>query len=266
MPKQSKLMNFSDKCIYCGAQVIVYDGVFVCVNQSCYKKIADDVLHWLKSIGYDRYFTEEFLFRLAQTGVVKNLIDLYKISLFQIADSLMEKTHSIISNKLYRTIQASVGNISINEFLVGLNIPYCDKKICAKLSKKINSSEDVLKVFGSKEATELLKNRQKDIVSWINNKSDFIEDLFLKVKPKVKHEKVKGKLFGTYIFITGILNYPREKFVEIIAQNEGIFSLKLIRKVKFMLVGINPDPKMLEKAKKYKTKTITEEEFWRMLE
>lgn len=273
----SKLMVIENKvprtCIYCGAPVMIEDDgsgtpSVRCVNQRCFKKVADEALYWLKSIGYKDYWTEELLFRLAETGVIRSLTDLYKISLFQIADSLMEKTTSVLSNRLYMSLQASVGNISIAQFLVGLCIPYCGERICLKASEKISSVEDIVKVMGSREMSRVLGTKQRVVVGWLSNKSSLIEELFVKVKPRLNSVETRkvAKLVGLNICISGILNSPRERFVDTIKQNGGNFQLRLIRKTKYLLVGRDPEAKVLEKAKKYRTKILTENEFWELLE
>lgn len=259
-----------NSCPHCGAGIVIGTGgttnapTVRCINERCFKRVADEALAWLIQAGIDG-FDESILLAMAKNGCLKEIVDLYKVSSFEITDSINSKNHKL-GQRLYAAVQASVGTMKIGQFIAGMGLPDCTETECLKLADRITSFEGIIKVLESEYTSKLLGARQADAVEWFLNKYQIIDELFRKVNPKlVKIEAVNKRLAGLSFYIAGSFSTPKERFVESIKQHGGVFKLRLTRKTSFFLLGDNPDSKVLEKSLRYKINTISENVFWRML-
>ncbi len=141
----------------------------------------------------------------------------------------------------------------------------------------ISKPKEVLKRFLELQQEDLEKVKDigplvaSNIYNWFRNKRNtaFLEKLD---KAGIKIEKLRKpmalsaqKLMGKKFVLTGTLqSLTREQAKEKIRALEGDISGSVSKKTDFVVVGENPGSK-LEKAKKLGIKTLTEEEFLKML-
>jgi DNA ligase (NAD+) len=82
------------------------------------------------------------------------------------------------------------------------------------------------------------------------------------IEPKVKE---KGKLAGkTFIFTGALKTFGRDEVRNLVESSGGITASSVSKKVDYVVVGEDPGSKF-DKAKKLGIKTLTEEEFKKMV-
>jgi DNA ligase (NAD+) len=77
--------------------------------------------------------------------------------------------------------------------------------------------------------------------------------------------KAKAKLAGkTFVFTGALKSFGRDEARDVVASMGGLTASSISKKVDFVVVGEDPGSK-LDKAKELGIKTLTEEEFKKMI-
>lgn len=260
------------ECPICHAKVERQDGevgLYCSNSQNCPAQIKGRIEYWASKDGLDiDGLGEAIISQLVDTGLVKDVADLYALSQEDLKklDKIAEKS----SNNLYNSIQKTK-RPSLNRFISALGIRFVGKETADILTEEFTSLDEIMNT----DIDKLSKtNGIGDKIA--QSISDFFKDKnTLQLLDKLKKNDViptkssiikKSDIFENKIFVlSGTLSsLTREEAQEIIKSHSGKTTSSISKKTDYLLLGENPGSK-LQKATELGIKILTEEEFLNML-
>lgn len=267
-----KPIEFPKVCPSCGSKLVKLpdEVAFRCINIACPAQSVLRIKHWASREAMDiRGLGDATVKLLFDKGLVKDVGDIYYLKLIDILKlpGFGEKS----AMNLIRAIEESKDR-PLDRVIYGLGIRYVGSTTAKKIEEVIKSIWDLKEVpleklmrlegIGYKVARSIKEffNRHENI-EVIKKLEKAGVNLTKKAAKKVS-DVLRGK---TFVF-TGTLNCcSREKAGEIVEMLGGKFSNSITSRTDYLVVGQDPGKTKLEKAKKYRIKTITEEEFVNMI-
>jgi DNA ligase (NAD+) len=247
-------------CPVCCSNIIEEDIRLYCSSDLCIGAKKEEILHFIRKMGIDDLSAKR-LELLMNAGLVKNIVDLYKINEEDLLT--LDKVKEKLANKLITNINESK-KVNITTFMSSIGLTGGAFNKCEKIYnngyKTIESwlglgVNDILEIesFAEKSAESLYQS--------IQEKKVLIEQL---CKIGFKFEKinlstVSGKLSNKKFCITGTMSRKRIEIEKFIKENGGIF-VNSVNKTTDFLVCNDPssDASKVVKAKKLKINIISE--------
>ena len=272
----SEPLQFVRNCPQCGTPLVREEGeaAWVCPNkESCPPQLAGKIEHFvgrhmmnIDGIG------EEMAVMLFESGLVKNVADLYDLTAPQIMalPHVQKKT----ANRLINGIEASK-SVPFERVLFALSIPYVGETTAKSLARYAHDIHSLMAMnelelamipdVGEKIAHAVVeffaKQANVEIVNRLENAG---------VQMAVAPEQLAAqstKLQGKKIVISGVFaHHSREEYKAIIEQNGGKNVSSISSATSFVLAGENMGPAKLEKAHSLSIPVISEDEFLQMLQ
>jgi DNA ligase (NAD+) len=212
---------------------------------------------------------EALIDQLVDTGLVKNFADIYKltkedlIELERMADKSAQNVIDSIDESKTRPLWRLVAGLGIRH--IGGQTAQMLAEHFGSLNALMKASQvelDVIEQVGERVAESVYE-------FFHNNKNvSVIEELLAAgVKPELpKKAKVKGKLAGKTIVVTGTLqNFSRQQIEQAIRDAGGKVTSSVSKNTDFVLAGKEPGSK-IDKAQKLGVKIIDEKKFLEMIE
>lgn len=256
-------------CPSCGAKLFYDDIEIYCQNTSeCPAQIKGKLEHFCSKHGFNIEGLSEQT--IAQLYENKNLRKYHQIFELKQEDLLsLDKFKDKKTNNLLASIEKSK-NIDLSRFIYSLSIPNVGRKTAKDLAKHYGT----LQKFQNASVEELSAIYDigeiiaKNIVDFFQNQDNKLEiqkliELGVKINSQ---ENVGSKFLGKTFVLTGTLpTLSREQATELIEKNGGKVSSSVSKNTDFVLLGENAGSK-LQKAQALGIKTISEEEFLKMIE
>ena len=254
----SKEFQIPEKCPVCGFAVYKEPNLvgYKCSNIVCPAKVKGSVNHFVAKEAMDiDGLGESLVEQLVDTGLVKNMADIYLLTKDQIMglDRMAEKS----AEKLVVAIEKSKNKGLVN-LIFGLGILFVGKRTAEILAEHFQnidsllaaSYEDLVGIFeiGDKIAASL-------VASFGN--TEFIEVIHkfkeIGINPEYKSASSR-KLAGKTFLLTGsLVEYSRLEAETLIKENGGRVVSSVSKNLDYLIVGENPGSK-LDKAYKINTK------------
>ncbi len=267
-PKGSKALVAPTHCPVCGSAVERREGevAIVCSNKRCFAQEREALLHAARAFGIDG-IGPAIVAALMDNKVVQSPAELFTL---RVEDLLgLERFADVSANKLVTEIQ-SKKEITLDKFLLGLGIRHVGEETAMLLAESFGSIDRL-----TKASTEELS--QIEGVGEIVARSivDYLADARHReliaayqangVKIQKAAAKAKGPLSGLTFVLTGTLSsLSREEGKAQIRALGGDPAESVSKSTSYVVVGENPGSKF-DKAKMLGVKTLTEDEFLRML-
>ena len=269
---EEKPIEFPKECPSCGSKLVKLPGevAWRCINIGCPAQVVLRLKHWGSREAMDiRGLGEATAKALYEKGFVKDVGDLYFLKVTDLVrlPGFAEKS----ALNLYRAIEESKTR-GLERVLYGLGIRYVGLTTAKKLAQEIESIWDlkdmplerILRIEG---IGEVVARSIREFFSREEN-IKVIEKLE-RGGVKLKRDKAReeGPFKGLTFVFTGTLDCcSREKAGEIVEMLGGIFSNSVTSKTSYLVVGKDPGRTKMTRAKQLGVKTITEEEFLKMIE
>lgn len=204
---------------------------------------------------------------LVENRLVGDLADIYDLKYEQLVG--LDRFAEISAHKLVDAIQNSK-NPSLERFIYGLGIRHVGVQTAIDLTNQFNSivklSAITIDELQTVDGVGIVV--AESIVAWF---ADFDNESLLKkftefgVKPIF--EKKIGKLIGKSFVVTGALStMSREVAADKIREFGGVFQITVAKDTSYLVVGENTGESKIEKAKKYGTNIINENQLINLLE
>jgi DNA ligase (NAD+) len=259
------------KCPNCGGDVKKdEEGVFLrCVNPHCLGQLKERLRYFAGRGQMDiENLGEALIDQLAETGLVKNVADIYKLQKDDLVE--LERMADKSAQNVIDSIEASKTR-PLWRLVAGLGIRHIGGQTSQVLAEHFGSLDAVVKATVAElDAVEQIGGKvAESIYEYFHNDRNIavIKELLSEgVKPELpKKVKAKGKLAGKTIVVTGTLeNFTRHQAELAIRQAGGKTSSSVSKKTDFVLAGEEPGSK-IDKAQKLGVKVIGEKEFMEML-
>ncbi|MDR2520388.1 MAG: NAD-dependent DNA ligase LigA [Bacteroidales bacterium OttesenSCG-928-I14] len=265
-------VSFPKKCPSCGAPLIRFlDGTaYYCPNNTkCESQIKGMIIHFVSRKAMNINIGEEAIETFYKAGLVHNVADLYEIKLDNILELKRWGERSAVN--FIKSVQQSKKK-PYERVLYGLGIRFVGE----------TASKKLVKVFPTIEQLSMAKKEQliaindigeriaQSVIQYFNNKNNLQLIRRLKFhKLQMSHDcksvignKLKGKIF----VLSGLFrNYSRDEYKSLIETNGGKNVFSISSKTDFILAGDNMSQIKLEKARRFGTKIISENEFLVMI-
>jgi DNA ligase (NAD+) len=251
-------------CPVCGGEIVRAEGEAIsrCINTNCPARLKESVLHFAARGVMDiDGMGEALVSQLVDSGLVKNVADLYRLKLEDLVE--LERMGEKSAEKLLANIELSRKQ-PLPRILNGLGIPFVGERTAqfladafGDLDKIAEADEEELQraeEVGPKVSQSIRRffheKRNQDLIGRLRE-----ERLPFKYQAK---RKAGGPLAGMTFVLTGTLpNLSRDEAEHLIEGAGGKVSGSVSKKTSYVVAGADPGSK-LDKANALGVKVIDE--------
>ncbi|MCX6810729.1 MAG: NAD-dependent DNA ligase LigA [Candidatus Berkelbacteria bacterium] len=266
-----KTFHMPKSCPVCGGKVTKKaDEVdYYCADNNCSTRQMRQLEFFVSKNAFDiDGMGPKIIEQLMNVGLVGNPADIFKLKEgdLQPLERFAEKSAVNIIEAIDKSKE-----ISLEKFLYALGIRHVGAETANDIAAQFGTIEKILSlkkedldaIYGVGEAVG------KSFEQYFSDKKhlEIIKELRkLGVKIKPFHSPVVSKKLGGKSFVvTGLLeSMPRDDAHKLIVKNGGRVSSSVTSKTDYLVVGDEPGSK-LDKAKRLRTKIITENEFLKLV-
>jgi DNA ligase (NAD+) len=235
------------------------DGTTIwCKNWKCPGKMEHRVIHYLKTLEI-MDVGPATVHDMFVSGMVSDLPDLYKLDFEKLC--LLEGYGKRSARKIVKAIYDKK-EIELATFLEALGVDGLGKTTSKAIANEYMSLENVLRVYPDKlEKIEGIgeKTAQSITDGLVLLGGTIDELLVLGVKPKPV-EKIEGNLTGKTFCVTGTLSVGRKEMQAEIEAHGGVIKSSVSKSLDYLVAGEGVGRGKTDKADKYGTTIISEEE------
>lgn len=265
-------------CPCCGSrlEILASEGgtrQLYCTNYSCAAKLVGKFVHFCDKTRMNiEGLSEKTLSVFINKGWIHNFSDLYRLDRYH--DEIVATEG--FGEKSYAKIQAAIDKsrkCHLNQFIAGMGIPMVGRHAARTISEYFDGNVDSFfealdKGFDFINLDDFGFTMQNNLYEWYEN-ADYDEleellselDFIMEDKTMMENTVFSGKT----IVATGKLeNYTRDEIQAKIISIGAKPGSSVSKNTDYLIVGEKAGSK-LDKAKKLGVKTLTEEEFERML-
>ena len=263
-----KKFKMPSKCPVCRAEVVKEEAIHRCIGLDCPAQLKGRIRHFASKRAMDiEGLGVKLIDQLVDKGLVKDVADIYYIKKEQLIE--LERMADKSAQNIIDAIEKSKTK-PLSKFLYALGIRHVGETTAEDLARHFQrlddffdlSEEDLMEVEGI--GPEVAASVYQFFRDKKNRESiDLLKKAGVKViEPKAKE---KGKLAGkTFLFTGALKTLERDEARTLVESLSGMTASSVSKKVDFVVVGEDPGSKF-DKAKELGIKTLTEEEFKKMI-
>src|SRR5882724_470403 len=269
--KNRKPFRMPKHCPECGSKIHKVEGevAYRCLNTACPAKRRESLIHFASrhAMNIDG-LGEKIVDQLVEKGLVKDVADLYRLKLAQLAE--LERFAEKSAQNLLDEVEGSK-KASLPRLIYALGIPFVGERTAQLLADRFSSvgelasakEEELYEVeeVGPKVASGILEFFSEPANRQLIKKLEKAGVRPTAEKRTVKSNKLAGKSF---VFTGGLANRTREEAGEIVLQHGGKVISSVSKKTDYVVVGTDPGSKN-EKAKELGVPILSEAEFEKLL-
>ncbi len=267
---KEKIFKMPNKCPVCGGKVVRELGEVAirCINPLCPAQLKNSIKHFASRDAMDiEGLGEALIDQLVDNKLVQDYADLYYLKFEQLIR--LERMGPKSVENLLRAISESK-NRPLSRVIYALGIRHVGIHIAEVLAERFNSIDELAKASFAQLniIPEIGPTIAESVVNFfsLSRTREVIEKLKKAgINLVRKEEKVSDALKGLTFVVTGTLKgYTRKEIEDTIKKYGGRVASSVSRLTNYLIVGENPGSK-LDKARQLGVKTITEEEFNKMI-
>ena len=270
--KGTKEFRMPAQCPLCGADVVKPEGEAMhrCPNRACPSRGLETLNNWVMAAADIDGVGEQTVWRLWETGLVRSLPDLYRLT----AEQLMELDGfgEISAGAAIAAIEASKA-IPFSRVLFGLNIPDVGWVTAQTLARHFGTVDALMQATQEElvEAEGIGPERAEAIAEWFRDDDNraLVEELRglgLRFELGDEDKPVEGPLTGQTYVITGTLeSMTREDAAAALEALGAKVGNSVSSKTTALVVGEDPGKSKLTKAEKAGTPQIGEQDLLKLL-
>jgi DNA ligase (NAD+) len=265
---KEKKFRMPSKCPVCGAEVIKEEAIHRCIGLDCPAQLKGRIKHFASKRAMDiEGLGVKLIDQLVDKGLVKDVADIYYIDKQQLIE--LERMADKSAQNIIDAIEASKTK-PLSKFLYALGIRHVGETTAEDLARRFSGLDDFFRLSEEdlREVEGIGPEVSASVYQFFRDKKnkESIERLkkagVTVIEPKVKG---KAKLTGkTFVFTGALKSFGREEARNIVESLGGTTASSVSKKVDFVVVGEDPGSKF-DKAKELGIKTLTEEEFKKMI-
>jgi len=265
---KEKKFEMPAKCPVCGAEVIKEEAIHRCIGLDCPAQLKGRIRHFASKRAMDiDGLGIKLIDQLVDKGLVRDVADIYYIKKEQLIE--LERMADKSAQNIIDAIEKSKTK-PLSKFLYALGIRNVGETTAEDLARHFTrlddffrlSEEELMEVDGI--GPEVAASAHRFFGDKKNRESiDRLKKAGVKViEPKAKE---KGKLAGKIFVFTGAMkDFARDEARTLVESMGATTASTVSKKVDFVVVGEDPGSKF-DKAKELEIKTLTEEEFKKMI-
>ena len=265
---KEKVFHFPKKCPICDSPVVRKEGevAYRCTNAKCVVVRVRTINHFVSKDAMDfDGLGPKLVEKLFEKGVIKDIADLFRLKPDDFRE--LEGMGEILPTKLVNSIQAKT-KLPLGRLLYSLGIPHIGNETAELLARRFESI-DKLKVAKEEEIAGIEGVGPivaKSVSEFLGDKENkmILEKLLKYITIEAPVHKI-GPLSGKTVVVTGSLGKMTRTYAhEAIRNAGGMVGESVSSKTDYLVVGEEAGSK-LDKAKKFGTKLLTEQEFTKLL-
>lgn len=272
-PADSKPFEYITTCPECGTPLVRYEGEakHYCPNQShCRPQILGRIIHFIRRKAMDiDGLGEETVELLFESGLIRNMADLYDLKAAQLA--VLPRLGEKSAENIIRSIETSK-QVPFHRVLFALGIRFVGETTAKYLAAHFRSLDAVMNASSEElvQAEEVGPKIAEAIADYFADEDNrrIIERLRsagLQFEAEAK-ERRSDMLAGKNFVISGVFeNHSRDQLKEMIEAHGGKNLAAVSANVDYIIAGRNMGPAKLQKAEKLGIKLISEDEFEEMI-
>ena len=261
--EKSRKIIFKKKCPSCDSELVKSEAQHYCFNKkNCHPQILGKIKHFIsrKAMNIEGFGTET-IERLLEKKLINDFSDIYKLNLNDLIN--LERMAKKSAENLISAIEKSKYQ-PFEKVLFGLGIRYVGETVSKKITSKISdidklmklSVDELLKIeeIGDKIALSLVKYfGDDDNIEQIKRLKEIGLNFHM-----VNDLNITSLLSNLKFVITGTYTQiSRDNLKSNIEKNGGEVSSSLSKNTSYLILGDNPGPSKLSKAKILGVETIT---------
>jgi len=265
---KEKKFRMPSKCPVCGAEVIKEEAIHRCIGLDCPAQLKGRIKHFASKRAMDiEGLGVKLIDQLVDKGLVKDVADIYYIEKKQLIE--LERMADKSAQNIIDAVEASKTK-PLSRFLYALGIRHVGETTAEDLARRFSRLDDFFHLSEEtlREVEGIGPEVSASVYQFFRDKKnkESIERLkkagVTVIEPKVKG---KAKLAGkTFVFTGALKSLGRDEARNIVESLGGMTVSTVSKKVDFVVVGEDPGSKF-DKAKELGIKTLTEEEFQKMI-
>jgi DNA ligase (NAD+) len=252
----------------CGAEVIKEEAIHRCIGLDCPAQLKGRIRHFASKRAMDiDGLGVKLIDQLVEKGLVKDVADIYCIEKEQLI--ALERMAEKSAQNIIDAIEASKTK-PLSKFLYALGIRHVGETTAEDLARSFSrlddffslSEADLMEVEGI--GPEVAASVYQFFRDKKNKESiDRLKKAGVKViEPQIKERRnLAGKVF---VFTGALQSFGRDEARNIVESLGGTTASSVSKKVDFVVAGEDPGSKF-DKAKELGIRTLTEEEFKKMV-
>lgn len=270
--KNRREFHVPEKCPECGSRIHKAPGevAYRCVNASCPAKRKESIIHFAgrHAMNIDG-LGEKIVDQLVNSGMVKDVADLYSLKLDPLAE--MERMGEKSAQNLLDETEASKKN-GLARLIFALGIRFVGERTGQLLAEHFGDL-DAIAHASEEQLTEVAEVGPKvaaSIAEFFSEKAN--QELLKKLRKaglKLTEERKKpaeDRLHGrTFVFTGALANRSREEGGELVTRYGGKIVGSVSKNTDYVVVGTDPGAKY-EKARELGVTILNEAEFEKLIE
>ena len=270
--KDAKTPKFPEFCPDCGTRLVreESEAKHFCPNSElCPTQIKAKFLHFSGRKAMNILIGEATIDQLYNLGLIRNLPDIFKLT----ADDLMTmdgwKERSAL--RFLESLEESKKS-PFFKVLFALGIRYIGENSAKSLANHFGNIDNL--ISASKEDLtevgdigEVMAQSVSDYFSSPDNLNVIkeLKEIGLNFETTEKKEILSEKLKGCTVVVSGNFSIQREEIKKMVELHSGKNGSSVTSKTTYLLAGEKPGPEKIQKANSLGIKTITEEEFFKLI-
>jgi DNA ligase (NAD+) len=264
-----KKFKMPSKCPVCGAEVVKEEAIHRCIGLDCSAQLKGRIRHFASKRAMDiEGLGVKLIDQLVDKGLVKDVADIYHIKKEQLIE--LERMADKSAQNIIDAIEKSKTK-PLSKFLYALGIRHVGETTAEDLARHFPRLDDFFDLSEKHlmEVEGIGPEVAASVYQFFRDKKNRESIALLKkggvkvIEPKAKE---KGKLAGkTFLFTGALKTLERDEARTLVESLGGITASTVSKKVDFVVVGEEPGSKF-DKAKELGIKTLTEEEFKKMID
>ena len=269
-------VQFITHCPECGTPLVRDEGeaAHYCPNEAhCPPQIKGKMVHFVsrKAMNIDG-LGEETIDLLYRNGLARNIADLYRLKLLDLA--LLERMGEKSGRRILKSLEASK-QVPFARVLFALGIRYVGETVAKRLSSKLKSMQALMSASVEElmSIDEIGESIAQSLVAYFaqNENKQLIADLQeigLQMAIDEQTQPVGSDVLkGKTIVISGtFVQHSRDELKNLIEQHGGKNTGSISKNTSFILAGDNMGPAKLEKATQLGVPLLSEQEFLALIE
>lgn len=257
-----------DRCPVCSSDILKEDVYYRCTGFNCPAQLKERLRHFGSRRAIDiEGLGEKLIEQLVDKGLVKNIADIYYLMKDQIV--ALERMADKSAQNIIDAIEMSKGR-ELPRVIYALGIRQVGEHIGKILAHKFGSIEELTKATEEDllSIKEIGPEIARSVVKFFSQKDNIREikrlrDGGVKFPPVLmtKEDKLTGKVF---VFTGTLVSFTRDEAQEKVESFGGHVASSVSKNTDFVVEGKTPGSKA-KKAREFGVKTVTEDEFLKML-
>jgi len=270
--KNAIVPRFPEFCPDCGTRLVreESEAKHFCPNsEQCPTQIKAKFLHFSGRKAMNILIGEATIDQLYNLGLIKNLPDLFKLTAGELMTMEGWKERSAV--RFLESLEDSKKS-PFFKVLFALGIRYIGENSAKSLANHFGNIDNI--ISASKEDLtevgdigEVMAQSVSDYFSSPVNLNIIkeLKDIGLNFENIEKKELLSERLKGCTVVVSGNFSTPREEIKKMVELHSGKNGSSVTSKTTYLLAGEKPGPEKIQKANSLGIKTITEEEFFKLI-